>query len=137
MLFTVDPLVIMVVLGLAFGVEKYYTQRWTIIANMTIIWSTLGLSVFFMEQWFVIWAVGFIVASLIAVLSYLYKDSMPGFFYDISHALYSSKTVLGVLIAGIFGIGSLIPTAFIVGIIWAIAVYFFRHNIPFYGGIEK
>jgi hypothetical protein len=134
MILSVDPLTLMLVAGLAFGVEKFYTCRWTIVANMVIIWTTIGLGVFEMGIWFIVWAIGLVAASGISIASYFLKDSLPGFFYDITHALYSSKTVLGMLIAATLGaIYSFELAVILILIIWAVAVLIFRHKVPFTG----
>ncbi len=115
--------------GMAFFVEKQYTARWTVAANGVILLTTFGIGSLFVNDIFSWYLIGGAVASIITVVSYIKGISLFEEIHIIFHLLYSSKTVLGVVIAAMLNILSIaiIPIA----IIWAIAIHYFGHPLPF------
>ena len=113
---------------LAFAQEKHYSQRGTVVANAVIIWVS-GLVVAGMPDIFMYWAYGSIIAAIIAGLSYFYKVSLFTELHKLFYYLYSSKTVLAVIIAAIVGFLELsIPLAVVV---WYTGIRYFGHSHPF------
>ncbi len=125
----IDILVLLLLAGLAFFVEKYYVQRWTVAANAIILWSTFGAYLSNINGYLAIWIVISIVAAAVAVATYIYQITLP--IHDFFFIFYSSKTVLGVLLAT--AIGFLEFALIFIIAIWAISIHFFNHPIPFLG----
>lgn len=115
--------------GMAFFVEKHYTARWTVAANGVILVTSFGIITLFDGSLFSWYLIGSVVASIITVISYVKDIGLFEGLYKILHLFYSSKTILGVVIAAMFGILSLVFIPIL--IIWGIAIYYFGHSIPF------
>lgn len=116
---------------LAFAVEKWYTSRLTIVANAVLITSLLGWTVFSSEGWFGLWTTGIIIAGIVSSLSYLSGFPLESL-NEIFYALYSSKTVLGVLLAGRFDlINQEISTLIFTISLWVVSVKILGHRFPF------
>src|SRR3989338_2507731 len=117
----VDILILLLLAGLGFVVEKHYIQRWTVAANAVILWSTFGAYLFIIDGILAAWVVISAVAAIVAVASYIYEFALP--FHQLFHIFYSSKTVLGVLLAAAIGFLEIAPL-FIIAI-WGVSVYYF------------
>lgn len=115
---------------MAFGVESRFSQRMTIAANAVILWSIFWASFTFFGTLFFYWFLGSIIAAVISVVSY-FKFHLPSKVHDIFYALYSSKTILGVVLATAFGLTSVF-FIFVI-IIWFLSVYYLGHRPPFTG----
>jgi hypothetical protein len=86
------------------------------------------LAVFDFGQIFTFWALGSIIADILAIVSYIYNFSLDSAIYGIFYIFYSSKTVLGVILAATIGFLQL--AVIFVPVIWAGAVYFLDHKLP-------
>lgn len=114
---------------LAFIVEKNYTQRWTVVANAFIIITIFGINIFTTEPIISIWIIGSIIAAIVAALSYIYTKSLPRFIHEIFFLFYSSKTVLGIVLA--MTLGHLFLIIIFIPLIWYISCRYLGHRFPF------
>ena len=120
----VGPLTLLLIVGLAFFVEKHHTARWTVIANSIILISTFGLN----DGKFSIYVAISIVAAIIAFLTYINESHMWTILHKFFHIFYGSKTLLAVLIAAMSNILWFSPIFALV--IWWTAIKYFDHPSP-------
>jgi hypothetical protein len=113
----------------AFVVESIYVGRLTVAANGIVIVSAFGLNAILQGGLFGFWILGGIILTVLVVVSYIKDISLDESVYDILNLAYGSKTVLGVIIAGMFGAieYALVPVV----LIWFVCVYFLGHKMPF------
>lgn len=127
-MFPIDSTAIILLAGLAFLVEKHHTPRWTIAANAIILINVFGFNAIFGTNFFSLYLLCSIIAAIISIISYVHRTPLQNM-YPLLHVLYSSKTVLGLIIAS--GINYLSYAIIPISAIWFIAIYYFKHNIPF------
>jgi len=125
----------LIIAGLA---EKRYVSRGTVIINIFLLWQVL-VNYDSIDQTIVLYlnlSLLFFIASFYSFLSWTiptlnYKKLYP-IIHDLNYLLYSSKTILGVIISTLFGFG--FGGILIISVIlWVMAKNYLGHQYPFQG----
>ena len=136
--FVILPSIVVSLVGLVLTglIEKHYVGRLAIIANIFFLWQVLlpknpteTAIIFYLNAsiFFLVMALYSFLSGLIPILK---GQSLSTLFYKLSNTFYSSKTVLGIMIAVLLG-GGFVLAILISAIIWVIAVVILKHSPPF------
>ena len=117
-------------------IESRYIGRGPLIANIFFLWQLL-LPTQNLDQNFVLYLNASLIFFVIAVYSFasgiipqMDYVSLHPLFYGLSYGLYSSKTVLAIVLSSLFGWGfggAVLGTV----ILWFLAIKYLGHKLPF------
>ena len=135
-------IITLVILGIfAFSIErKGWVSRWTVIANFVLLSGTIFPSfagTLFEDSIFIgiqefpavlqYYFYGLVIAAVLTALSYFNKINLPQAFTRLIFWLYSSKSILGIMIAAMLGAFDWWFAFSLV--IWGVAVYKLGHAL--------
>ncbi|KGK98716.1 hypothetical protein LI82_07680 [Methanococcoides methylutens] len=126
---------------IAFSSEKHYIGRFSLLPYVLLVYFEINENWSILPDLLKLWIIIGFVIGLIALVSIISNDPMSSTIYDLSYAIYSGKTVMGIYIPLIlfkeyfptFLFEPLFFAAMIIGIVsfWYVGVNIFSNDPPF------
>jgi len=91
-------IVIIFLLISALFVEVHYIGRISLATNVFLLWQLLGPFWYSLPNFFQAYMNLGLILAIIAIISYIFEQSLPAGFYNIGRLFFGSFTVLGIVL---------------------------------------